>query len=180
MRLPQNKFIQNANKNREDMKKTIYYITVWVLTLACMAMIFGFSAQTGEKSGKLSTAVTKIVLHIFYPQEVQEDSPVFATAERIVRKCGHAAEYGLLAVLYLLSFGVFQKPFWMICIAAFLCCFAFACTDEWHQIFVAARAGRFYDVLIDSGRAALAIAVFAGIRAFALRWRCNQSTTQKG
>ena len=38
-------------------------------------------------------------------------------------------------------------------IASFVLTFGYACTDEFHQLFVPGRAGRFTDVLIDSSGA---------------------------
>ena len=40
----------------------------------------------------------------------------------------------------------------------------YACSDEFHQLFVAGRAGRINDVLIDSAGAVLGLALFLFIR----------------
>ena len=56
------------------------------------------------------------------------------TLSFIVRKCAHMTEYAILAFLY-------------------------ACTDEFHQLFIAGRAGQFRDVCIDSTGALIMILI---------------------
>ena len=38
-------------------------------------------------------------------------------------------------------------------------CFLYACTDEYHQLFIEGRAGQFTDVLIDTAGASLGCAI---------------------
>jgi VanZ family protein len=44
-----------------------------------------------------------------------------------------------------------------------LLCFVYACSDEWHQSFVAGRGPSFTDVLIDTAGAAVAVLIATGI-----------------
>ena len=42
-------------------------------------------------------------------------------------------------------------------------CFLYACSDEFHQLFVPDRAGLFTDVLVDTAGAVIALLVLQGI-----------------
>ena len=65
-----------------------------------------------------------------------------------MRKCADMSEYAILTLLGFLTFlflhgrGRFLVPIGVT--------FLYACTDEFHQLFVPGRAGRFTDVLIDT------------------------------
>ncbi len=123
-----------------------------LLLLGVMFMIFGFSAQDGVNSGKLSLKITKFLgdrLHLF---DVG-DTAVLNRWHHYVRKAGHFCEYGLLGViasLFLLTYDI--SRFLQFFISAQLC-FLYACTDEIHQLSVAGRGGQFKDVLIDTSGA---------------------------
>lgn len=79
-----------------------------------------------------------------------------------LRKCGHAMEYALLAMLvwrWLNAGHLGQRRPWPVRLAwsAWAIATLYAVTDEWHQSFVPSREGQVTDVLIDSMGAALAI-----------------------
>ena len=66
-----------------------------------------------------------------------------------VRKCAHITEYAVFYLTVLYGMGQWEqkrKP-WLI--KSFAVTFFYACTDEFHQLFVLGRAGRLTDVLID-------------------------------
>ena len=74
-----------------------------------------------------------------------------------IRKYGHIAEYFLLGVSSTLLFGeiiTFQRFDWarlfLSALSGALFCFAYACSDEYHQTFVEGRSGKFSDVGYDS------------------------------
>ncbi len=124
-------------------KRSVPYISVsWLLVALCMAVIFYFSAQSGDESAAQSGSVLRIFN--LMPQ-----------LENLVRKCAHALEYMGLAMLMFnalhATFGA-AKPF-----LSFGLTVAYAATDEFHQLFVEGRAGRFSDVLIDGIGAAAGI-----------------------
>ena len=82
-------------------------------------------------------------------------------------------EFAILAVLLYIWIGRWQltrmRRFW---IAAGLTAF-YACTDEFHQLFVPGRAGLLSDVLIDSLSAVLGLVVFALLQKFVV-WFCRR------
>lgn len=76
-----------------------------------------------------------------------------------VRKCAHITEFSVLHVSVL--FGLQQWGFsgkkWLR--TALMSTVFYACTDEFHQIFVPGRAGMIQDVMIDSIGAVIITAV---------------------
>lgn len=123
-----------------------------------MLVIFVFSAQKSEESTKLSngagryvvTTVNEVMDKGWDEEKVEE----YALAiDHPVRKLAHATEYAILALLWFGALG--SKP------QAVVIAFLYACTDEFHQLFVPGRAGLFTDVLIDtSGAAAVMLVVW--------------------
>ena len=121
-----------------------------------MLVIFAFSAQKSEESTKLSngagryvvTTVNEVMDKGWDEEKVEE----YALAiDHPVRKLAHATEYAILALLW---FGVLgSKP------QAVVIAFLYACTDEFHQLFVPGRAGLFTDVLIDTSGAIAAMII---------------------
>lgn len=126
-------------------KKQIAFIAVsWALVAACMAVIFMFSAQSGEDSQSLSDDFT---LFLGLPVEVVG----------FIRKTAHFFEFAGLAVLAYNAFyrtcGAY-KP-----LPSFALTAAYAASDEIHQIFVEERACRLFDFFVDCCGAATGIAV---------------------
>jgi VanZ family protein len=72
------------------------------------------------------------------------------TWDTVLRKCAHATEYAILALLLLRATGSY--------VAAWPLAVAYAVTDEVHQMFVRGRHGSPVDVAIDAAGAALGLA----------------------
>lgn len=126
------------------------------LAIIWMLVIFVFSAQKSEESTKLSNGAGRYVVTTVnevmdkgWDEETVEE---YALAiDHPVRKLAHATEYAILALLWFGALG--SKP------QAVVIAFLYACTDEFHQLFVPGRAGLFTDVLIDTSGAAVAMFV---------------------
>ena len=143
-----------AKKTKKNEKKYIYIIpaVLW------MIFIFYMSSRTGDDSSAVSNPMTDFIVGLF--QKVRNDSVV----EIMVRKGAHMTEYGILLALLALavrkaggrmaSAGVY---IWSVVIT-----FVYACSDEIHQLFVADRAGRGTDVLIDMCGALAALLIIWG------------------
>lgn len=67
--------------------------------------------------------------------------PIEGTSRFLLMKTLHLIEYTLLAILF--NFGNYNLKT-NICFA-----YVFACSDEFHQLFVPGREGKFTDTLID-------------------------------
>lgn len=78
----------------------------------------------------------------------------------IIRKAGHMGIYGILARL--LARALTGSTFWpwkKIFLWSLALAFLYACTDEYHQTFVAGRVGAVHDVVIDTFGAWLALGI---------------------
>lgn len=132
-----------------------------ILLIVWLAVIFLFSAKPADESTKMSMGVGRLVASIFVPGfEDWTESEQTAFAEKIdypVRKCAHATEYAIAAVLFVFFYADFDKTkdkrYWL----AFVCTFLYAVSDEIHQLFVPGRSCQFTDVLIDSSGALIGV-----------------------
>lgn len=147
-----------------------------ILAVLWMIVIFIFSAQNKEESSAVSGGMRDRFLNVggwFFHLNIDEETlmQLANTVERIIRKSAHMAEFGILAVLLFIWIGRWQisrtRRFWT---AAALTAF-YACTDEFHQLFVPGRAGLLSDVLIDSFSAVLGLAVFLLLQRFLVWFR---------
>ena len=140
-----------------------------ILALFWMCIIFAFSAQEKEESSEVSEAIsyrmvnsTGILFHLHLDEEQIRE--IAGTIENTVRKAAHMTEYGILSILFYIwlgkwQFGVRKRGILSIVLSAL-----YACSDEFHQLFVPGRAGMVRDVLIDSAGAILGILVFLGVK----------------
>lgn len=134
--------------------------------LAVMAAIFCLSAQPGERSFALSSAVGRAVGATPLPAEGGEPQNYVWLAGLNIRKIAHMALYAALgaSVFFALAPGRLRAP------AALAICYAYAALDEFHQSFTG-RTASFTDTLYDAAGAAAAIALCLGAAALARRLR---------
>ena len=135
--------------------ETLKKIMAMVPAIAIAIAIFYFSSQPAVQSTATSDGVTRLLLaiadrlHLLELQSVDVPA-VCAFLSMPVRKCAHITEYTVLflsLVFGLRTWGLHGKR---LLNAALAVTFFYACTDEFHQLFVPGRAGRFSDVLIDN------------------------------
>ena len=120
-----------------------------------MYIIFMFSAQDADLSSSISARASYMIVKAAdYVFDVGlEDWQIEEYSHRIhgvTRKVAHMTEYFLLAVAVSFPLYVYGLHGIALVFAAGLFCVAFACTDEYHQSYVAGRAASFKDVGIDS------------------------------
>lgn len=110
-----------------------------------MLLIFWFSAQNGEKSSSQSRFLSLLLAQFVGPEH----------AGFYVRKTAHFTIYLVLGVCMLQSLQAWSVPKTVILqiLSALGLCVLYACSDEFHQLFTAGRAGSLTDVLIDSAGA---------------------------
>lgn len=145
-------------------KKTKYLKYLFgVAVIIWMCVIFWFSAQPAVKSTQMSLTFGRKICSIFVPGYSKlSEKKQYTMAENIefpVRKSAHASEYALLAMLCCGLFMIENKNkksskyfvfSWMIAVL-------YACTDEYHQLFVPGRSGQLRDVMIDAVGAAVGV-----------------------
>lgn len=132
------------NKRRKK-----YAVAFWILTIACMCLIFYLSAQPANKSSLQSTFITKLLAQLLNNESL---------SEHFVRKLAHFSEFAGLSFLFNWSM-LFTKGNKQLLTATSFAS-AYAITDEIHQIFVEGRACMFTDWLIDTSGAILGMLVF--------------------
>lgn len=154
------------------MKKEIGIISV-SLIVVWMIIIFILSATPSEESnGKSKTVIRDIIEKttvtsnniaensIDLKNTISENNKKEKIGEKLnhpFRKCMHAAVYFILAILIYICLKLYKLKTWKCCLFSISISFLYACTDEFHQLHVAGRTGRFIDVLIDNLGAALGI-----------------------
>lgn len=136
----------------------IYKIKVlmWLPAILMMVIIFRFSTANGEQSSGLSLKLTEQVVGVIVDTvkldlTPEENLELTESIHTPIRKLGHMAEYGMLAITIAFPLYFFHNRrgrkliMWCEGIGIF-----YACTDEIHQLFVPDRSGQLTDVLIDS------------------------------
>lgn len=144
--------------NKREKRKGIIFL---LLSILWMAVIFMFSAQTGQVSDSQSGFLTDIVCKLI-PFEISESGKNLLIF--IIRKMAHFTEYAILGILYfnmLFSFSMYKKNqehihkaekkvvFKIVLLAASLC-MLYAMSDEYHQSFSDGRSPAVRDVIIDT------------------------------
>ena len=123
---------------------------------AIFALIFLFSSQDGERSGRLSGMIARFI-YLRLPR----GTIGFQRLHHLVRKTGHFTEFAALgqAVACLICCFTGRGFPFVAGGSALALCAVSAALDELHQGFVDGRAPALGDVLIDSGGAACGIAL---------------------
>ena len=147
--------------NGDFMKKKIVYgclMVVWMIVIFC------FSAQVADQSQQTSDGIL-IKLFEFISISLKDYPSLWDTLSYMIRKAAHMSEYAVLSILctlYIKECSA-KHPLWM----GWLMASFYACTDEFHQLFVAGRSGEVKDVMIDACGAIIGILfllICSGIR----------------
>lgn len=127
---------------------TLKRIIFTILLITWMGIIFIFSNQNGKSSKGLSDKIVDCIIDIVNVKEENKEN-VKETLGLIIRKGAHFTEYFILGLLCFLTFKSYNINNKLIIISI---CFSFiyACTDEFHQLFLDGRYGQFIDVIIDT------------------------------
>ncbi len=134
------------------MKKLIKTAACFLPSCLWMAVIYRFSDTPAVASTKQSISVTGMLLDIigrYIMIAPQKREMLIGVMEPHIRKLAHMAEYGLLFLLLVFPMLFLFKKKAAGIIAAFSVCFLYACSDEFHQLFVEGRSGSLRDVGID-------------------------------
>lgn len=142
-----------------------------IMALAWMLLIFCFSAADGTESSDTSHSVGRFLGRLFisgYSEMSEEEQLEWADKlDYPIRKGAHASEYAVLAVLIFGAMGegtVFDRRKYSRYLFSFIITALYACTDEFHQTFVPGRAGRIFDVGVDSAGAAAGLFILWLVR----------------
>lgn len=128
------------------MKKIRYFIPA----IAWMLFIFYMSHQPATISTSTSGFFVDMLRSLFSLSDGYID-----ILQTIIRKGAHMSEYAILAIL--LYYGFIHYNIKNTYIVSFIATVLYACSDEFHQLFIPGRSGAILDVGIDS------IGVFIGL-----------------
>lgn len=115
--------------------------------LSIMIAIFVLSSQDREISANVSKTVTRNLSNVDFLKSLFQVVPS--------RKLAHFTEYFLLGFFTTFTFYLLNIN-WYKLLSTFFCIF-YACTDEFHQLFVNGRGPSLFDVCIDSFGSTLAV-----------------------
>ena len=153
------------------MNNKIKVIISWGLVILWMGIIFNFSnMDTDESNTKSKDTIEKVVDTTIdtsnkigiTKDDVSDDKieGIVSILNKPLRKCMHAAEYLVLSLLLIIALNVSKKKIFYKYLIAIIICFIYACTDEYHQLFISGRTGQFTDVLIDTFGAIVGIIIY--------------------
>ena len=135
------------------MKINIFRIIVIILLIGTFRIIFGFSSQTGEKSGTISRQVTEFVtkdIEAIQKLETNEKEIVLKKIEHVIRKLAHFSLYTVVGILVMSLMTTYKIEQIKRISISLLTGVLYAISDEVHQSFVPGRGAMFQDVLIDT------------------------------
>lgn len=129
---------------------------LWIITILWMGVIFKFSSDVAGVSDEKSGTIVKIIKST----GIDIDEGIAENLNHWVRKAGHFCEYAILAIFLYLAVrcelevrgNVVDKKmaFQFILPVAIVLTSLYACSDEFHQLFVQGRSGELKDVLLDT------------------------------
>ena len=164
------------------MKRKVIYTT---LTIIWMIVIFIFSSMNSQDSNdKSKKTIKKAVIKTTQISEniglvdnnnssEKDIKNVDKTINKKVnelnyplRKCAHATEYAVLAILIIFTINAYTNKKYSIkkMILVILICFLYSLTDEYHQSFVPGRTSLFTDCLIDTTGSIIVCVIYSVVK----------------
>jgi VanZ family protein len=124
---------------------------IGLLLIVCwMGVMFNFSSKASNVSNGTSKTLIKLAIKVYEHITNDQLNETYWTDKLNypVRKLAHFTEYLILGLLLYYYFKFFNFKYAYL--YALLICIGFACTDEYHQLFVSGRTGQVKDIIIDS------------------------------
>lgn len=124
----------------------------FTLVICCMLIIFMFSSDSGTASSKKSDSVIINLVEIISNKKVNNKDRDKYIEKYVfpVRKCAHFTIYLVLGILVISLLSEYRVVNFKTVLYVLLIVFLYACSDEFHQLFVPGRSSEIRDVLIDS------------------------------
>ena len=145
-----------------------------LLAVLLLGMMWFFSGQNGEDSGRLSGRVLDLLLRL-WGREV-----TYSTREYLaffVRKAAHFSLFLCLGFLSALAIGSVERP--ILALIALPACALCAFVDEAHQYFVAQRAAQLKDCMIDISGALCGVLIAFGALMLVARRRAKRASPSR-
>ena len=112
-----------------------------ILLLIWLIFIFVMSHFDADTSSSQSGSIVEVIANIFNIKYIE-------ILSLIIRKIAHITEYFILGILTINCLKDYKIK--NLYISSILFCIIYACSDEFHQLFISGRSGTIIDVLIDS------------------------------
>lgn len=124
----------------------------FTLVICCMLIIFMFSSDSGTASSKKSDSVIINLVEVISNKKVNNKDRNKYIEKYVfpVRKCAHFTIYLILGILVISLLSEYRILNFKTVLYTLLIVFLYACSDEFHQLFVSGRSSEIRDVLIDS------------------------------
>ena len=136
----------------------ICFLVLW------MVLIFSFSNQKDVDSSKVSDGFidrTVVKIYKIFNENItkEKENEIIEKYTYPIRKLAHYTLYfilGILSFLVVKDYSINKK----LIIYSLLICFLYACSDEFHQLFIIGRSARVLDVIIDTFGSFCSISIF--------------------
>lgn len=136
----------------------ICFLVLW------MALIFSFSNQKDVESSNVSDSFidrTVVKIYKIFNENItkEKENEIIEKYTYPIRKFAHYTLYfilGILSFLVVKDYSINKK----LIIYSLLICFLYACSDEFHQLFIIGRSASIKDVIIDTFGSFCSISIF--------------------
>ena len=142
---------ENKGYLHKNLKEIISFLSILIWMIIIFFMSSMSSLDSNYKSKKIIAKVVDSTQTINVEKKnSNQQNQLVNDLNKPLRNLAHAFFYlilGILIINYQFLNDKCQSS--KVFIAVFLC-FLYACTDEFHQLFVVGRTGQFSDVMIDT------------------------------
>ena len=123
-----------------------------ILVILCMITIFMFSSDKDYESSRKSNSIITGIADVFSKKKLSdvEKDKYINKYVFVVRKTAHFTIYLILGILVISLLSEYRILNFKTVLYTLLIVFLYACSDEFHQLFVSGRSSEIGDVLIDS------------------------------
>ncbi len=146
---------KKMDNKRITAKKAAVSILAALILIVLYVIIFSFSGQDSEESGKVSSYVSIKCVEILNVWTGRQWTGGFLTEaadffENPIRKTAHFAEYACMGVLVYSIWRQWLERGGRLYFITMLWTIVSAAADEIHQLFIPGRCGCFTDVCLDT------------------------------
>lgn len=146
-----------------------------LVVILCMVIIFLFSTDNSVESTKKSNRVIIEVTSFFkLDLSKKQQQHVIDMFFVPVRKMAHFFIYFVLGIALVSFLREFSIPIRKLLLLSIFLAFLYACTDEFHQLFVPGRSGQIIDVLLDTFGASVGVFIYYLIFHKKLKEKCYE------
>ena len=143
------------------MKNKIIFLLSILLVFIWMGVIFMFSATPSDRSNEGSMKISRFIVEKIYSNKGSlEKEKISKKLNKPLRKFAHASVYLMLAIFANSVVCTVKKKLHICNLISVLFCFIYACSDEFHQLYVLNRSPLIGDVLIDTFGALIGCLIF--------------------